>query len=278
LGESLATVVNMSGEDLWVTTVATEGSVENCRLMASGKAHAGFVMGSVLAKALEGTGPFTDCGPLGLEAVLRLYSAPEHLVVRRDAGIHHLGELKGHPVSIGLPGSGNRQMALRLLKAAGISAKDDIQSFTLPQDEASRALAAGTIDAAFFNIALPAAAILETSAFSPVSLVPFSAHIVALTAQALPGTSLTVIPAGTYPGQEKDITTLCSDNYLVVPAGQAPRLTFSLASLVMANRDKLARTLDPIGDLTPRSAFPAGFPVSPGARSYFSQQGINGRP
>ncbi len=95
-----------------VVVETTNGSVDNLRMLVSGEVDLAIVQG--------GSVPMDDVSvvtPLFPELVL--------IIVRKGSGIEEIADLAGRNVSLGLPRSGNRVSALKLLdhfeiKAAGL--------------------------------------------------------------------------------------------------------------------------------------------------------------
>jgi TRAP transporter TAXI family solute receptor len=85
-----------------VEILATEGSVDNRSRLLSGNADLAIVQGSI---------------PLdNLSMVAPLWEDLVHVVVRADASIQHMTDLRSHAIAIGKPGSGYRTNAIRLLE------------------------------------------------------------------------------------------------------------------------------------------------------------------
>ena len=85
----------------------TDGSVENLRKLLAGEVHLAVLQG--------GSVPMDDVAvvtPLFPELVL--------MIVRKESGIERMADLAGRNVSLGPPGSGNRQSALRVLGHFGV--------------------------------------------------------------------------------------------------------------------------------------------------------------
>lgn len=138
----------------------TAGSLENLDLMrdsASG-VSAGFVQG--------GTGG----GATGiLSSLASLFAEPLWIFYRGEETIRRLDQLAGMHIALGGEGSGTRSLALRLLADAGVASEPGWSD--LSGDAAADALAAGTIDAAFFVIAADAPVIGRLAAIPGIKLV-----------------------------------------------------------------------------------------------------------
>lgn len=274
LGEKIASLVNCNSPELSCVTQHSGGSVDNCRLIGQDKADVGFALGTVLRQALTGEGPFRDPGPLELEVLMKLYPSPEHLVATQRSGIQDISGLKGKTVSLGVPGSGNRLFAEEILREAGLAPGRDLRCVGLKQRQAARAMADGTLDAAFWNFALPGAAVLEVSAFCDVVLVPLPLSITEFMTTQHPGLYPCSIPAGTYPGQEQNIPTFADDNYLIGRTGLAARQTYHLIKTLMDHRDEVTPINPALAAISPENAIPKHLPLNPGAGRYFRELGL----
>jgi TRAP-type uncharacterized transport system substrate-binding protein len=119
----------------------SEGSQDNLKrlLDPNSKVDIGFVQGG-LAGATE-----TD----GLFSLGSLFYEPLYIFYRSPTPIKKLSELRGRRIAIGPDGSGTRALALALLKANGIEAKDTAQLTDLSGKAVTLALLDRQIDAAF---------------------------------------------------------------------------------------------------------------------------------
>jgi len=110
---------------LVAVTQATQGSVENLRMVATGQIESGIAQSDIASWAYAGTGIFTADGPLkNLRAIASLFPESLQLVVRDDSAIQTLADLRGKHISLGQPGSGTLADARVVLAAAGLTEKD----------------------------------------------------------------------------------------------------------------------------------------------------------
>ncbi len=124
----------------------TAGSVENLRLLASGEAPLALMQGGISL----GDGS----GDLKLSSLASLFLEPLWVFHRAERPLGQLRDLAGWRIAVGAPGSGTRELALKLLAANGID--DPAERIELGGVEAAAALEAGEVDAAFF-VTSPAA-------------------------------------------------------------------------------------------------------------------------
>jgi uncharacterized protein len=124
---------------------ATTGSIENIRLLLDPQSGVGAALvqsGLADAEAIK-----------SLAALGSLYREPLWIFHRGTEKITNLRQLAGKRIAIGPPGDGTRAIAIKLLAANDITAKDA----TLTEESgaaAAHALANGTVDAGFFVAAM----------------------------------------------------------------------------------------------------------------------------
>ena len=122
---------------------ATNGSVENLQLLLKHEVGAALVQSGLAdaaaAKALQSLGS--------------LYREPLWIFYGGTAKVERLSEFAGKRIAVGPPGSGTRAIALLLLGANGVTAKN--ATFTEDSGPAAvAALGSGTLDVAFFVAAI----------------------------------------------------------------------------------------------------------------------------
>jgi TRAP transporter TAXI family solute receptor len=147
------------------TASVTSGSVENIKLLATGKADIGFSQMDTAADAVNGTGTFTAKQPV--KAIARIYDNYAHVVVAPGVSASKVTDLKGKRVSIGPPNSGTQVLARRLLEAAGLNPDSDITKQQLSINESVQAVKDGTIDAFVWVGGLPTGGVVDLATSKP---------------------------------------------------------------------------------------------------------------
>ncbi|MEV5550870.1 TAXI family TRAP transporter solute-binding subunit [Streptomyces sp. NPDC052309] len=236
-GELLRAELRKDMPGLKVRLMTSAGSQENVERVASGEAD--FTIAA--ADAVETYKLLDRPGADRLRGVARLYDDYVQLVVPSDSDIQSVADLRGKRVAIGLPNSGVRLIATRLLKAAGIDPETDITPRSDGIDTGPERLGHG-IDAFFWSGGLPTDGlrrIAETSAFR---FVPISEDLVAELHDQGGATRYyraTNIPESAYPTVQNGATvpTLAVTNLLMTRADMDPRLTEWLTRTVLDSRD-----------------------------------------
>ncbi|MGH4023842.1 MAG: TAXI family TRAP transporter solute-binding subunit [Pseudonocardiaceae bacterium] len=266
LGGAFAEAVSAAtGGKLKATAAETGASVQNIQQLVAGNYQVAFSLADTAADAVQGKGSFAG-SPQPIAALARLYPNYTQVVVRTDAGIASLADLRGKRVSTGSPKSGTEVIANRILQAAGLDPNTDLAAQRLDIGTSVDGMKDGTIDAMFFSGGLPTPTITDlfTTRGGAVRLVDTSAVLGPLQ-KINPVYDVATIPASTYPGAT-DTPTVVVPNLLVVPTSlDAPTacvLTRTLferkADLVAVN--PAAQNIEPA-----RARDTAPVPLHPGA-------------
>ena len=257
-----------------VTVVATDGSKANIQGIAAGDYQLGTVQSDVMAYAWEGTRSFESTGKIdSFRVVAGLYAESVQLVTM-DPSIKSVADLKGRSVSIGAPGSGVYFNATDVLAAAGLAETDinaQYQSFA----DSADALKDGKIDAAFIVAGAPTPAITELCTTNSAYLVPIDGAVADAMMAASPFYTAYVIPAGTYPGQDSDVTTVTVKATLIVDAKASDDAVYNLTKAIFDNAADIAKENGKGAELSLDNAT-SGMtaPFHKGAAKYFAEKGV----
>jgi TRAP transporter TAXI family solute receptor len=255
---------------------STRGSEDNVRQIEEGVLESGFVQSDVAYWAFRGEELFLTGGPLkSLRAIANLYPETIHLVVRSDAGIAAVADIKGKRISVDRPGSGTRVDAQLVLKAFGI-AEADFESFALGAGAAADALRAGEIDGFFFVAGTPATAVLELAEGALVDLVPIAGPEVDKLLEDVPFFARQALPAGAYPGIPAIDTLSVGAQWVVsekVPEETVYQITRALWH--PTTRQLLDKGHPKGGQIVVEKALDGlGIPLHPGAERYYREIGM----
>lgn len=207
-----------------LTTLPSEGSLGNIRLLIDRRAQFALVQNDIAASAYAGSGRFAGAPQRELRAVASLFPETIQLVTRAKSGITGVADLAGKRVGLGPAGSGTRANALAILDANGVAEDALAATYPGPLNEATRALAEDRIDAFFITLHAPAPALQRLAASTPLAWVPIGPSRELIAAGLVPIT----MPARTYAGQATPIPTLAATALLVtredVPPVQVGRM------------------------------------------------------
>jgi len=232
------------------------------------------------APATPTTEPDFKSGKVPLQALLVVYPNRMHVVTVEGTGIETMADLKGKRVSTGSPGGATEVMAFRVIEAAGLDKDKDMKRERLGVAESVNAIKDRKIDAFFWVGGIPTAAVTDLAATPGMKMKLIDHSETADKMNAKYGKLYTAakIPAGAYPGQDKDnaITEVWN---LIVTGGKmsdddayaiVKTLVEKKADIVAVHKEAESFSLD--NQVQERSPIP----FHPGALKYFKEKGIGG--
>jgi TRAP transporter TAXI family solute receptor len=275
LGGGMANILSKSVPGLTATAEVTGGSVDNLKLIGSGKSEVGLVMADAAQEAAQGIDKFKG-NKIGAKTLMVLYPNKFHVVTVEGTGINKLADLKGKRVSTGSPGSGTEVMSLRVLEAVGID-KGDIQQSRLGVAESVNAMKDRKIDAFTWVGGLPTAAITDLAATPGVKikLIDHAEVVDAMNKKYGPLYVKGTIPANTYPGQTQASSNVDVWNLLVATDKMSDQMAYTIVKTLMEKRpDLIAVHAEARNIELKNQGMQVPMPFHPGAKKYFEEQGI----
>jgi hypothetical protein len=270
IGGAFAGLMTARDSGRTYTAEVTGGSVENIHRVMRGEMDLGFAIGTTVFEAYTGGTDF-DTAQVRLRVVAPLYANVTHVLVRQD-GVSGIGDLRGRKVSVGSAGSGTEQVAQQLLEVYGLT-YDDVDERFLSFTESAAALADGAIDAAILSVGYPAAAVLEATTTGRIRLLAIDdAHIRLLVdrhAYYAAGT----IPAGSYPGQDAELSTFSVLNWIVARDDLPDDVANHALDILADERDALRQAVDIAGQIRLTNLYAAPIPLHDAARRWLERRG-----
>jgi TRAP transporter TAXI family solute receptor len=252
---------------------ATKASVENLNLLQQGRGEAALTLGDSLKLAWEGDEEAGFPKKLDkLRGISAMYPNYIHFVVRSDAGIESLADLKGKSISVGAPKSGTELNSRTILEAAGMSYDDLGKVEYLPYAESVELMKNRQLDGTLLSSGLGVAAIRDLATSVDVSFVPIPAELVEKIGP--PYVSLP-ITAGTYKGQDADVPTAGVVNFLVTHDGVPEETVYLMTKGMFENLDEMVAAHGAAKSIKLEDATKGmPLPVHPGAERYYKEKGV----
>ncbi|MEV6177692.1 TAXI family TRAP transporter solute-binding subunit [Streptomyces sp. NPDC052016] len=270
-GSRLRTELAEDMPHLDVNLTTSNGSQENVARVAEGDAD--FTIAAADAVA---TYEAQNRGSSArLRGVARLYDDYVQLVVARDSDVRSVADLEGKTVATGLPRSGVRLIANRVLKAAGLAPGKDFTAVSEGIDTGPEQLKQGKIDAFFWSGGVPTAGLEKLADGLSFRFVPIDATLVAKMHQQDDSTSYyraTNMPESAYPTIQNGsaVATIAVSNLLMTRTDMDPRLTEWLTRTVIKSRDGIGAHVHSAQLVDLRTAiYTDPLPLHEGARRYY---------
>ncbi|MFY9829950.1 MAG: TAXI family TRAP transporter solute-binding subunit [Rhodoplanes sp.] len=277
MGGAIANALSKYLPGVQATAEVTGASVDNLKLIGSGQSEVGFTMADTALEAVKGVDKFKG-NKVDARTLLVLYPNRMHVVTTEGSGIEKMTDLKGKRVSTGSPGSGTEVTAFRLIEAAGLDRDKDMKRERLSVAESVNAIKDGKIDAFFWVGGLPTAAITDLGATPGVKIkmVDQADLVEKLNGKYGQLYATGVIPAGTYPGQDKDNKILVVWNLLVASDKMPDQMAYDIVKTIFEHKPDLVavhREANSI-DLDNQTKANSSIPWHPGVLKYLSEKGV----
>jgi len=277
MGGGLAAILSKTVPGMQATAEVTGGSVDNLKLIGSGKPYIGFSMSDAAQDAFRGEDKFKS-GKVPLRTLAILYPNRMHVVSVEGRGVKNINDLKGKRVSTGSPGSATEVMAFRVIEAAGLDKDKDMKRERLGAAESVNAIKDGKIDAFFWVGGLPTAAVTDL-ANTPGTKIVMVDHADTVAAMNKKYGNLyvqDVIPKATYKGMDVDNKQATVMNILVAHENMDEKTAYSVVKTLFEKRDDMIAVHKEAAnfkfDNQRASASPV--PFHPGALKFFAEKGV----
>ena len=252
----------------------TGGSVFNINALDRGAFDFAVAQSDRNFQGYKGTADWEGKPVTGLRSVFSMHPETVMLVTRKDAGINSVADLKGKRVNIGNPGSGQRGNAEDVLRMYGLDFTKDFTTEALQQAEASRALVDQKIDAFFYTVGNPSAAIEEPAQSVDLDMIPINSDAIKAFVAEHPYYIMTSIPAGTYRGIDKDIETYAVTATVVTNESVSEQVVYDMVKTVFENLDELRASHAAFRNLKTEEMLQGlSAPLHPGAEKYYKEKG-----
>jgi TRAP transporter TAXI family solute receptor len=277
LGGGMANLLSKYVPGLQATAEVTGGSIDNLKLIATGKPYIAFSMADAGQDAYRGEDKFKGA-KVPLRTLMVLYPNRMHVVTIDGIGITKMADLKGKRVSTGSPGSATEVMGFRVIEAAGLDKDRDMKRERLGVTESVNALKDRKIDAFFWVGGLPTAAVtdLANTPGIKIRMIDHADTVAAMNKKYGPLYIEDVIPKATYRGMDADNRQATVWNILVSHANLSNQTAYNIVKTLFEKRDDLIAVHKEAENfkLENQKAAASPIPFHPGAVKYFAERGV----
>ena len=276
LGGGLANLLSKFVPGMQATAEVTGGSVDNLKLIASGKPYIGFTMADAGQDAYRGEDKFTGA-KVPLKTLMVLYPNRMHVATVEGTGIIRFADLKGKRVSTGSPGSATEVMAFRVIEALGLDKDRDMRRERLGVAESVNALKDKKIEAFFWVGGLPTGAVSDL-ANTPNTKIRMIDHSDAVSSMNKKFGQLYIedkIPKATYRGMDTDNSIATVWNILVAHEKLSDQAAYNIVKTIFDKRSDLIAVHNEAENFKLEFQKNAATPIPfhPGAIRYFTERG-----
>ena len=274
VGGATARIVNEADVGLRLTVESTGGSVFNVRAIQAGQLDLALAQSDVTYQAFNGQGAFDDGAFERLRTIMGLHAEPMHLICQSSANVENFRDIAGKRVSIGNPGSGILNTVRAMLEAFDMT-EDDFTAEYLVAAEAPDFLRDGRIDCFFYTVGIGGGAIRDITATADVDVVPLDDPELQTLIDEYPYYAFATVPAGTYGGQDEDVTLFGVKALFVSSTDLPDEYAYAIVTAVLENLETFQATHPALANLTADDFLSGlGAPLHPGAEQAFSDAGL----
>jgi TRAP transporter TAXI family solute receptor len=285
VGVALSTLIKVKlqpTEKINMSAINSAGSGENVKLLRENQVQFAILQGLYGSYAWNGTGPVEKDGPQKeLRAVSMLWQNVEHFVVASEYAktgtIDDFLALQGKTVGFGKKNSGSLGSSKKILGNLGVDIDQHYKLFYGGYGALTAALQDGKADGVNTPAGVPVGAMTKLFAAKgeDVTLLSFTPEQAKKADGGLDLWTPYPIPAGTYPGQTKDVTTIAQPNFLAVRADVPEEDVYRITKTIYENLGFLQSIHKATLAMALEKAI-AGLPMPlhPGAARYYQEAGI----
>lgn len=267
----------LGSTDIKWSAQSSGGTAENLEMIKKGEAEMAITMANLTGFAYTGTVTYEGKARIdNLRYVMGLWPDVTQFVFRKEAGIKGWADLKGKKIAVGPAASGTEFSSRVLLKALAGLTYDDIVPERVGYTEASQALQNGMLDAFNAEAGVPVGAVAELYAGrTEAGMLEFSDEDMEKLKVDAPFYYRVIIPAGTYPKQEKDLRVAGIKSALVVEKSVPDEIVYKMLEVIYKDKDQMKK--EHAGFTRIDFDNPAdglfGAPLHPGAVKFFKEKG-----
>ena len=271
---ALASALGKATPALKANVQSTRDAVENLEALDAGRAELAFTLGDTLSAAQRGSENGGFAAPLShLRAIAALYPSYLQIIARADSGVRSLRDLRGKRVSVGIPRSSIEQDARAILAAAGIEYRDFRQVEYLPFGESVELIKERRLDATLQSAAIGVSTLRDLALAIDLVFVPVPDNVARRIDD--PAYARATIPANTYRGQSKAVSTLAVQNVVVTHDGVSEDRAYAMTKALWSDVAAIASSHPAAKSMDRDAALPGiVVPLHPGAERYYRETGV----
>lgn len=247
--------------------------IANVRGIEEKKAEIGFGNSISTVDALAGREPFKSPHK-NVCNIATLYPQYFQMLVRTDANIKTVADLKGKSITTQQRGNTGELITRQLLQVHGITYNDVKMSFVSYTDSVSQ-MQDGHAVAYTLGTTIPAGSVLDLATARDVTLLDLSSSLAGMK-KLNPGYTLVTVPGKTYPKNDKDVQVIGYATHIVASCDLPEQTVYTMTKTIADNISTLATVNKAMTGLTPKAmAEDIGVPFHKGAARFYKEKGVS---
>ena len=271
VGTAVAEEITKADNNLTVNSVTAQGSNGNPLLIQNKEAE--LIMTNYLSgsKAIAGTGNYEK--PIALSGICPLQYSIIQFFTFANSDINSIADLKGKNVAIGPAGGGGALLVESLLPYWGLSI-DDINASYISYADGTDALKDGKVAMNVPHGAPPLETVSSIAETDAIKIISMEDEIVDKVIADHPSYSKTKIPAGTYKGIDKDVTSVGIQDILCCDSSLSDEEVYAITKAIYEGIATLKTIHPSLAGMTFEGYKDSVVPLHPGAKKFYDEMGI----
>jgi len=264
------------------TAITTAGSKENVEMVDKGEIDFAIIQGLFGSMAWQGKGAYRDRAKKNLRSISMLWQNVEQFVIYKNmaktGNIQDMRNIYGRGFSIGKRNSGSKVSAETILHILDIDYTKMNREF-LSYSAGIEALKHSKVSAVNIPSGIPVSTVRDaynSLGANNITILEFSDDDIEKIKSTYSIWSRFVIPSGTYPGQNRDISTISQPNLLVVNKDTPEETVYQLTKTIYENLPFLNIVHKSTSNMSLKKAVEGlPMPLHPGAVRYYREMGLS---
>ena len=275
LARQFSEALALAGNGAYTLVVAeSQGSIQNVADIDTVAGNYLFTAApSVIRQARRGDKPFTKNPHYDrIRALFPIPAQTIHWVVRRDGTIKDFAELGGQAFIPGTRGTLGERVTEEAFQALGIG--KTVQLIDSDAAGALKALKDKQVGGFAIAGSFPIPSLVQLAKTTPIRLLNMSPSAIARIHASDDSMMAIVIPRGTYPGIERDVTTVGLPAGAYTTLSMSNATAYALTKAFWSQRLTLAKKNSAWSAILPSKLGSLGVQLHPGALRYYREAGV----
>ena len=273
VGAAVASVINDNVPGFKVNVETSKGSPANCVNIQSGEVQLATIAGDTAMQAVNGMGKFEGQACEDLRAICAVYTSLSNWIALKESGLTMVNDLGGKNVAVGPEASTTEIAGLAGLAAAGVEPSEKVN---LGLGDGANEVGDGVRDASHGFAGIPIGGQLSVAQTKDCVFLGYTDEELDNVIAENPSYYKTVIPAGTYPGQDEDVPTFGVKCLIVANANLPEEDAYAFAEALSTHVSDLVAGHASMSSMEDPSFICNDIPIElhPGAKKYYEEAGM----
>ncbi|MCW0235972.1 MAG: TAXI family TRAP transporter solute-binding subunit [Ferrovibrio sp.] len=273
LGGTMKAMFEKAVPGVTIQTLPGAG-IANVKGVQESKADFGFGNSISTVDAINGRPPFTE-KTTNVCQIANLYPQYFQVVVTTDSKIEKIEDLKGKTIAVQTKGNTAEAISADILKAHGLSYSDMGKvNFMASYNDAAALLQDGHAQVFTLGTTIPAASVMDLASSRGVRMIPITDKGLAEMKKINAGYNKVIVPAGTYPKQDKDVPVIGYSTHFIASCKLPEDKVYAVTKAMATQVADMAAVNKAMAKLTAKDmAEDIGVPLHPGAAKYYREVG-----